>query len=695
MFYRLKVKVKVLIPFLIFVVLFLMLTTSYITNYYSQIDSLKELQKSVVLSTKISQLIHETQKERGYSSGYVTNHGERFEKELELQKQQTDKKIVELRGLLSKFNNPIIITSIQKPLQYLVTLKSIRKKVKNLQINSHKVILFYSTMNDAFLNIFVKLAKSSQVANITQELIAYSDFLYAKENAGIERALGTAIVSQNYFDKNQKVTFTNLVEAQRLYLKMFLQLTSQDIRIFYKKVFTGNDINNVNKVRAIILSKESHFQIDPLFWFDNITSKIDKLKKIDNYLEKHILKNIDEALRKNYGYFLIFIFLNILGVSVFVGIVITFLKLIHNELELKKINDKYIISSVTDAKGRILDVSDAFCMISGYSKKELIGKTHNIVRHPDMPKSVFREMWKALKQKKSWQGKVKNLKKNGDEYWVYANIESILNNKGEIKGYASIRVDITDSVHLQEELENNRKKDRLLLQQSKHAQMGEMLAMIAHQWRQPLSAISAASITLNMKAQMDMLEKNVVIEVANKISDLTQHLSKTIDDFRDFFKNTKEKKEITYQELINKTLEIVEVSLKNKNITIIREEESKEVFVTYTNELKQVVLNLIKNAEDILLEKNIKEPYIKIVTEGNKLKIYDNGGGIPEDIIDKIFDPYFSTKSLNGTGLGLYMSKTIIEEHCEGKLTAHNEADGAVFVVELSNGEKDEKNSNR
>ena len=254
---------------------------------------------------------------------------------------------------------------------------------------------------------------------------------------------------------------------------------------------------------------------------------------------------------------------------------------------------------------------------------------------------------------------------------------------------------VTLQKRIEEEVEKNREKDRQILEQSRLAQLGEMLGMIAHQWRQPLSAISAASITLNMKAQMDMLEKQSTIEIADKIADLIQHLSKTIDDFRDFFKNTKEKKEITYHELINTTLEIVEASLKNKNIDVIIEEESQEVFQTYANELKQVLLNLIKNAEDILLEKKVEKPYIKIITQGNRLKVYDNGGGIPEDIIDKIFDPYFSTKSLNGTGLGLYMSKTIIEEHCQGKLSVKNEKDGAVFTIELPSREKDEKDNNR
>ena len=231
-------------------------------------------------------------------------------------------------------------------------------------------------------------------------------------------------------------------------------------------------------------------------------------------------------------------------------------------------------------------------------------------------------------------------------------------------------------------------KNAQLLQQSRLAQMGEMISMIAHQWRQPLSAINAVSGNLTLKAKLDKLDNDTVIELGEKISDYSQHLSSTIDDFRDFFKPNKEKREAAFNDLIKNVLNIVEDSIINQNIELITELNSKNTFNTYPNEIKQVILNLIKNAEDILLEKKIENPCIKIKTyddENNSyLSVEDNGGGIPKDIIDKIFDPYFSTKTKkNGTGLGLYMSKTIIEEHCNGKLIASNSDTGAKFTIIL------------
>jgi signal transduction histidine kinase len=251
--------------------------------------------------------------------------------------------------------------------------------------------------------------------------------------------------------------------------------------------------------------------------------------------------------------------------------------------------------------------------------------------------------------------------------------------------------ELNDSLlrRVEEEVNKNRQKDQQFLQQSRLAQMGEMISMIAHQWRQPLAAISSTSISLELKATSDKADKETTVRLSQNISKYAQHLSTTIDDFINFFKSVKEEKETSYSEVINAVLGIVQISIENKNISFVKELNTEEKFKTYPNELKQVILNLIKNAEDVLLENKIEMPYIKISTysEDDKhiLEVSDNGGGVPEDIIEKIFDPYFSTKlDKNGTGLGLYMSKTIIEEHCGGELTVYNDEFGAVFKVMLS-----------
>ncbi|MEA1915197.1 MAG: PAS domain-containing sensor histidine kinase [Campylobacterota bacterium] len=363
------------------------------------------------------------------------------------------------------------------------------------------------------------------------------------------------------------------------------------------------------------------------------------------------------------------------------------------ESSLKIINQNVIISK-TNLKGIITDVSEAFCQITGYTKDELIGKNHNIVRHPDMKSEVFENLWKTIREDQQWEGEVKNLKSDGGYYWVHAVIKPYYTN-GIKAGYTSVRHDITDKNtikdlnesledRIQIEVDKNRQKDQQLFQQSRLAQMGEMISMIAHQWRQPLAAISSTSAGINIKAKLDKLTPDTAIELSDKISEYSQHLSQTINDFRDFFKSNKEKENTNYDEIIYGVLNIVENSIVNQNITLVKNLNSKETFNTYSNELKQVVLNLMKNAEDVLLDKEIKNPMITIETKDNLLIISDNGGGIPNEIMDKIFDPYFSTKTKkDGTGLGLYMSKVIIEEHCDGKLMVANSETGAQFSITL------------
>lgn len=242
---------------------------------------------------------------------------------------------------------------------------------------------------------------------------------------------------------------------------------------------------------------------------------------------------------------------------------------------------------------------------------------------------------------------------------------------------------------VQNEIEKNRQQESYMLQQSRMAQMGEMLSMIAHQWRQPLSAISSTAANLELKIEMEHYDKELFLTRVKNISSYSQHLSETIEDFRNFFKSNKEVSETTLEEIVNSTLTIVQSSLSSNHIDIITHFESYESFFTYKNELKQVLLNIIKNAEDIMIENRVKKPQIFIHTLSNQsnliLEVGDNGGGIKDEIMAHIFDPYFTTKGKrDGTGLGLYISKTIVEGHCQGRLSVTNTKVGAKFSIILN-----------
>ena len=239
-------------------------------------------------------------------------------------------------------------------------------------------------------------------------------------------------------------------------------------------------------------------------------------------------------------------------------------------------------------------------------------------------------------------------------------------------------------IRVKEEVEKNRKKDQQLIEQSRLAQMGEMISMIAHQWRQPITAISMGTNNILLDIELDTINNDTLKDNIEDISNTMQELSKTIDDFRNFYKPDKESVSKKLEDVVKKSLNIIKTSLLNNDINIIEEYKSNEEIKLYDNEMIHVIINILQNAQDNFQENNIKEAYIKITTDNRTISICDNGGGIPENIMGKIFDPYFSTKKeKNGTGLGLYMSKTIVEEHHNGKLTVVNTDDGVCFKIEL------------
>ncbi|MBU0925216.1 ABC transporter substrate-binding protein [bacterium] len=229
-------------------------------------------------------------------------------------------------------------------------------------------------------------------------------------------------------------------------------------------------------------------------------------------------------------------------------------------------------------------------------------------------------------------------------------------------------------------------RDEFIQQQAKLAQMGELLSMIAHQWRQPLTAISAASESLKLKALLNDLNNETVQIAADDIYKYVNHLSCTINDFKNFYKTNKSIETTTLNDLVKKSLNIIEDSIYFHNIQIIKNLDSTSEIKTYINEVTQVILSLLQNAEDAHLDKEIKNAYIKIKTYENDTSLYleiiDNAGGIDAGIIDKIFEPYFSTKlEKNGTGLGLYFAKRIIDNNCDGLLTVENNENETIFRI--------------
>ena len=356
----------------------------------------------------------------------------------------------------------------------------------------------------------------------------------------------------------------------------------------------------------------------------------------------------------------------------------------------------------------ISDCNKVAYEVLGYSKKEefleLSFDDLLPIKQPDGSFSldvIFDKIENAMKNGSS-QFELVHTKKDKSEIWLEVVITSIMLNNEEflhivwrdIQKRKNLEDKLSILTHrleerVHEEVVKNQEKTKQLIAQNRLAQMGEMISMIAHQWRQPLTAISATTNNLLIKMMLDTkIEKEELENEITLISDYSQHLSLTIDDFRNFFKTDREKVSTKLENVIENTISIVKSTLDSNYINLITDYKCTKEINIYSTELSQVILNLIKNAEDALLENSIKNPEIKIETSCNDsfafISISDNAIGISEDILEKIFDPYFSTKkSKDGTGIGLYMSKIIINEHFKGNLSASNINNGARFTIKI------------
>jgi signal transduction histidine kinase len=237
-------------------------------------------------------------------------------------------------------------------------------------------------------------------------------------------------------------------------------------------------------------------------------------------------------------------------------------------------------------------------------------------------------------------------------------------------------------------MEELREKEQMFVQQSRLAALGEMINNIAHQWRQPLNVLGLVIQQMKLYYEIGSFSKEYLDTSVKKSMGLINHMSQTIDDFRNFFKPDKEMVEFRVHEVVARTVSLVEDGFKNHRIRVDFHANANPAIIGFPNEYSQVLLNILMNARDALLDRKPDNARITVTisTEGEKgvVTIADNAGGIAADAIGKIFEPYFTTKGPDkGTGVGLFMSKTIIEKNMNGKLTARNTGEGAEFRIEV------------
>ncbi len=324
-------------------------------------------------------------------------------------------------------------------------------------------------------------------------------------------------------------------------------------------------------------------------------------------------------------------------------------------------------------------------------EKELLGKKDSDFNITENENYINDDLYVMTNKKPKLNYTETISAKNNDIRILNTSKVPLLDEKDNVIGVLGVIQDLTNQIDNQNKLKEH---EQLLIQQSKLASMGEMIANIAHQWRQPLSIISTSATGIKIQKEMGVLDDVSEIKSLDCINENAQYLSNTIEDFRDFFKKSKTKAFVNLDNLLEKTLKLILTRLKNKEITIVKDSLDIE-FETYEREMIQVFMNIINNSIDAFENKNYNK-FIFFETQKfeNKIviKIKDNAGGIEEKIIDRIFEPYFTTKeSKQGTGIGLYMCNEIIVKHLNGKIIVSNESFeyknqkyiGSLFVIEL------------
>ena len=288
---------------------------------------------------------------------------------------------------------------------------------------------------------------------------------------------------------------------------------------------------------------------------------------------------------------------------------------------------------ITDENKKILKINKAFSKITGYSKEEVIGQTPSILKSGLHDEKFYDLMIESLEKDNIWIGEVHNKRKDGEVVTEHLIIQSIVDENKKVQYYVASFLDITQQKLIEQKLTEN---ERVLIQQTKMAQMGEMLENISHQWRQPLSMITTSASGLKAQKEFGILDDHLLFEGLDNITSSATHLSNTVDDFRNFYKDNKVLSHFSIENSIRKSIKLLSSKFKNTNIMILEEFEEIE-FNAYENELIQVFINILNNARDELIEKEDQLKLIQITTkkQGDTIVIefHDNAGGIPEDIL--------------------------------------------------------------
>ncbi|EDZ61607.1 multi-sensor signal transduction histidine kinase [Sulfurimonas gotlandica GD1] len=573
------------------------------------------------------------------------------------------------------------------------------------------------------------------VANLLTKNVISSNEEYGKiiNISGKQRMLSQRLVilGINYTADRNKSTKSELKDAideissshQYLLTKVFTKELSD---IYYKQGLNDEFDKYVLNFTNLLLTNNQEYLKQSRDSSKSILMKLDKaVKEYEKYANSQL------EILAQYEFYLMLTTLFVLLLEVFFIFKPAAKKIEANTQEIinKEEYEKAVIESNNNAiiaineTGKITTYNKKAEQMFGWTKEEMIN-THNlsyIVPHEYKDKHNISSI-KYLKTGESCgilgkEHELQAIKKDGTIFpivisfgssykqngvLVVANISDITlhkENESKLKALNENLETIIDekTKKLQEINENleylietktneNIKQLEIIQEQSKLASMGEMIGAIAHQWRQPLNEINMSIQNLDDDYSDGLIDKEFIDKFIGKNKNTIKFMSNTIDDFRNFFRIDKVKDRFSTKEAINSTISIQSTQLNSHNINITLSGKDFEID-GFRSEFQQVILNIINNAKDAIISKNIKDGKIDIVLRDRYVEISDNGGGISKDVINRIFEPYFTTKDQGkGTGIGLYMSKMIIEDNIGGTVNVQNYNSGAKFILGFNNG---------
>ncbi len=544
----------------------------------------------------------------------------------------------------------------------------IRKKFIILSFIVYISLFFLGSLalkinQDSFSNLN-KVVKSFKETQVIQT--SYIEDLFTLR----EITLSLLISKNDDYKKNMNKIISPMIEELDKEL-LSDPLISEEIWQEYKKI-----VLKIKEYSKKGFEEEAFINISTVER-NNFYILINRLKEIQN----NKLKDSEEKLKKlqenvflnNYYIVFGFIFIGILGILLDITIIRVIIKQIENLESGVKEFLKYLTNPLDYKENLHIDVNsyDELGLLSNAINK----KVKVIKENLDEDYKLIEEATLTLEHLK--QGKLGNRLEEvakSKELNVLKNVmnEMIINLEKKVK----------------EEILQRTNNEKLLIQQSKLAAMGEMIENIAHQWRQPLGEINAVLMELQTIATYGKLEKEYLLESIKTCNKITEHMSNTISDFQSFFKPTKNKIDFSVLDACKKAISIIDASLKNNNIDLVFDIKDDNIINGYPNEFSHAILNIISNAKDVLVLRKISNPKIILSIKVGKrftiIKIEDNAGGIHLENIDSVFEPYFTTKhTKRGTGIGLYMTKMIIENNMHGFVKVLNTTYGALFTIKV------------